>query len=140
MFPVRWGMSWPQQRAPSIFSWSLCALCPSCLVDWVHLTRALLAQKPQHLGMGNPWCAVSQLCLCWMDCSGEGCGMEPSPGSGANNCTSQSEGMSTNGRGRIVRLAFGDYTSFFTNKKLISCIRSGINIAMISSNLLIACS
>lgn len=37
---------------------------------------------------------------CWIGCtcSGEGCGMDPSPRSDANNCTSHSEGMSTNGR------------------------------------------
>ncbi|KAI1235568.1 hypothetical protein IHE44_0002447 [Lamprotornis superbus] len=38
---------------PSILSWSLSALYPSCLVVWVYLTRVLLAQKHQHLGMEN---------------------------------------------------------------------------------------
>lgn len=32
--------------------------------------------------------------------------------------------------GRIERLAFGDYTSFFTNKKIISCVGRAINVAI----------
>lgn len=33
--------------------------------SWTGCTsHVLLAQKPQHLGMENPWCAVSQLCQC----------------------------------------------------------------------------
>lgn len=53
--PNEVGMSWPQQWAPSIIlPWSLSALFPSYLVDWVPLTRVLLAQKSQQLGMENP--------------------------------------------------------------------------------------
>lgn len=37
--------------------------------------------------------------------------------------------------GRIDRLAFGDYTSFFTSKKVVSCVGRAINTAVISSNL-----
>lgn len=51
----QWGGDVLATAVSSQLSWSLSALCPSCLVDWVHLTRVLLAQKPQqHLGMGNP--------------------------------------------------------------------------------------
>lgn len=143
VFPVRWGCP-DQQRALSIFSWSLCALHPSCLMDWVHLTCSACTEAPA-LGDGKSLvCSVPALPVpspapgpgkYWMDCtcSGEGCGMEPSPSSEANNCISQREWALMGSR--IDKLDFGDYTSFFTNKKLISCVGSGVNIAMISSNL-----
>lgn len=145
VFPVRWGCP-GQQGAPSIFSWSLCALHPSCLVDWGHLTRVLLAQKPQHLGMENPWCAVSQLCQCPaqpLDLGNTGwivplleraVAWSHLPGLRQIIAPLSQKEWALMGS-RIDRLAFGDYTSFFTNKKLILCVGSGINIAVISSNL-----